>query len=92
MIENPAYLAPPIRDDEDYIAECYNMAVFPYQGFYIGFPTIFNPFGAAPPPGTNHSRWPHSSWPSTGFSNTLESPSPTAFVGSLRLPGNRPAS
>ena len=56
VIENPAYLAPPIRDDEDYIAECYNMAVFPYQGFYIGFPTIFNPFGAAPPPGTNHTR------------------------------------
>jgi hypothetical protein len=56
VIENPAYLAPPIRDDEDYIAECYNMAVMPYQGFYIGFPTIFNPFGAAPPPGTNHTR------------------------------------
>ena len=56
VIENPAYIAPAIIDDEDYIAECYNMAVLPYQGFYIGFPTIFNPFGAAPPPGTNHHR------------------------------------
>ena len=52
IIEDPAYITPPIIDDEDYIAECYNMAVLPYQGFYIGFPTIFNPFGAVPPPAT----------------------------------------
>jgi hypothetical protein len=56
VIDNPAYITPPIIDDEDYIAECYNMAVLPYQGFYIGFPTIFNPFGACPPPGTNYTR------------------------------------
>ena len=56
VIENPAYITPPIIDDEDYIAECYNMAVLPYQGFYIGFPTIFNPFGAVPPPATNYTR------------------------------------
>ena len=56
VIDNPTYITPPIIDDEDYIAECYNMAVLPYQGFYIGFPTIFNPFGACPPPGTNYTR------------------------------------
>ena len=56
IIEDPAYITPPLVDDEDYIAECYNMAVLPYEGFYIGFPTIFNPVGAIPPPETNHTR------------------------------------
>ena len=28
----------------------------PYQGIYIGFPSIFNPFGAIPPPHTNFTR------------------------------------
>ena len=56
IIEDPAYITPPIIDDEDYIAECYNMAILPYQGFYIGFPAIFNPVGAIPPPETNHTR------------------------------------
>lgn len=56
IIENPAYITPPILDDVDYIAECYNMAVMPYQGLYIGFPTIFNPLGAIPPPATNFTR------------------------------------
>jgi hypothetical protein len=32
------------------------MAVMPYQGIYIGFPSIFNPFGAIPPPRTNFTR------------------------------------
>ena len=56
VIENPSYITPPIVDDQDYIAEVYNMAVMPYQGIYIGFPTIFNPFGAIPPPRTNFTR------------------------------------
>ena len=56
VIENPAYITPPIVDDEDYIAEVYNMAVMPYEGVYIGFPVIFNPFGAHPPPQMNFSR------------------------------------
>ena len=37
-------------------AESYHMAVMPYEGFYIGFPLIFNVFGANPPPHMNHSR------------------------------------
>ena len=56
IIDNPAYITPPLIDDEDYIAEIYNMAVLPYQGLYIGFPTVFNPFGAIPPPATNFTR------------------------------------
>ena len=56
MIKNPSYITPPIIDDQDYIAEVYNMAIMPYQGIYIGFPSIFNPFGAIPPPHTNFTR------------------------------------
>ena len=56
IIDDPAYITPPILDDRDYIAEIYNMAVLPYQGLYIGFPTVFTPFGAIPPPATNYTR------------------------------------
>ena len=56
VINNPTYITPPIIDDEDYIAEAYKMAVMPYQGFYIGFAQIFNPFGANPPPHMNFTR------------------------------------
>ena len=56
VVENPAYITPPVVDDEDYIAEIYHMAVMPYEGFYIGFPRIFNPFGAVPPPEMNFTR------------------------------------
>ena len=56
ILDDPAYISPPIVDDEDYFAEVYNMAVLPYNGLYVGFPTIFNPFGAIPPPETNHTR------------------------------------
>ena len=56
IIEDPAYITPLLLDDIDYIAEIYNMAVLPYQGLYIGFPTVFNPFGAIPPPATNFTR------------------------------------
>jgi len=56
IIEDPAYVTPATIDDEDYIAEVYNMAVLPYQGLYVGFPVLFNPFGANPPPETNFDR------------------------------------
>ena len=56
IIDDPAYITPPIVDDEDYHAEIYNMAVMPYQGLYIGFPTVFNPIGTIPPPATNFTR------------------------------------
>lgn len=56
VIDNPAYITPPIIDDVDYFAELYSMAVLPYEGIYIGLPMIFNPFGAIPPPDMNFSR------------------------------------
>lgn len=56
VVEDPAYIAPPIVDDEDYIAEVYQMAVLPYEGMYVGFPGIFNPVGAIPPPHMNFTR------------------------------------
>lgn len=56
IIENPAFITPPIIDDEDYIAELYQMPILPYQGLYVGFPLIFNPFGAIPPPHMNFTR------------------------------------
>ncbi len=55
-LANPAFIQPPYVDDQDYFAEAYHMAVMPYEGLYVGFPLIFNPFGAAPPPHMNHNR------------------------------------
>ena len=56
VVETPAYITPPIVDNTDYIAEVYQMAVMPYEGIYIGFPGLFNPFGACPPPQMNYTR------------------------------------
>ncbi len=56
VVENPAYITPPIVDEMDYIAEVYQMAVMPYEGCYFGFPGLFNPFGAIPPPEKNFTR------------------------------------
>lgn len=56
IVENPVYLTPFIVDDNDYIAELYMMPILPYEGLYVGFPRIFNPFGAQPPPHMNFTR------------------------------------
>ena len=53
VVADPRYLAPPLIDGVDYNAETYHMAVMPYEGIYIGFPLIFNPAGAVPPPHGN---------------------------------------
>ena len=55
VVQNPAYLSPPIVDGTDYIAEVYQMAVMPYEGIYVGFPGLFNPAGAIPPPQMNYT-------------------------------------
>eukprot|EP01051_Picozoa_sp_SAG22_P024788 SAG22_NODE_7035_length_783_cov_1.068713_2_plen_141_part_00 len=47
VLADPRFLSPPIVDEIDYISEIYNMHVLPYQGLYIGFPTVFNPIGAS---------------------------------------------
>ena len=54
-VESPEHLSPPLVDDGDYIGEVYQMAVMPYEGLYVGFPGLFNPAGAIPPPQTNHT-------------------------------------
>ena len=56
IVEDPSYFTPPIVDDEDYIAEVYLMPVMPYEGMYVGFPNLFNPFGAIPAPHGNFTR------------------------------------
>ena len=40
-------------DEIDYIAELYLLPVMPYEGLYVGFPLLFNPAGAIPPPRIN---------------------------------------
>ncbi|MBI3961022.1 MAG: hypothetical protein HY328_19590 [Chloroflexi bacterium] len=55
IIADSAYLAPPLVDGTDHIAQVYQMAVLPYAGLYVGFPVIFNPAGAIPPPHMNYT-------------------------------------
>ncbi|MDP6110999.1 MAG: hypothetical protein QGG53_03945 [Planctomycetota bacterium] len=55
VVEDERYLSPPLVDEENYIAETYQMAAMPYEGIYIGFVGIFNPAGAIPPPHMNHT-------------------------------------
>lgn len=55
VIDDPAFLAPPLVDTTDYIAQVYQMAVMPYEGLYVGFPVIFNPAGAIAPPHGNYT-------------------------------------
>jgi hypothetical protein len=49
VVEDPAYLSPPVVDDIDYNAELYFMSVMPYEGLYVGFPLLFNPAGTDAP-------------------------------------------
>ena len=53
VVNDPDYLSPPIYDGIDYVAEVYQMPQFRYEGVYIGFPVLFNPAGAIPPPHMN---------------------------------------
>jgi len=45
--EDPEYLTPPVigTPPENYIAQCYQMAIMPYEGMYVGFPALYNPAG-----------------------------------------------
>ena len=54
-VDDPTLVSPPLVDDGDYMAELYQMAVLPYEGLYVGFPLLFNPAGAIPPPQMNHT-------------------------------------
>ncbi len=54
VVQSPAHLSPPLVDDTDHLAQVYQMAVMPYaENLYIGFPVLFNPAGAIPPPQRN---------------------------------------
>jgi len=55
VCEDPDYLSPPIVDDGDHMAQTYQMAAMPYEGLYVGFPVLFNPAGAIPPPQRNYT-------------------------------------
>ena len=45
-VDDPDYLTPPVIAPPEYtVAQCYQMAVMPYQGLYVGFPVIYNPAG-----------------------------------------------
>lgn len=55
VVTDPAYLAPPLVNDADLMAQVYQMAVLPYNGLYVGFPVLFNPAGAIPPPHLNYT-------------------------------------
>ena len=57
IVADPAYITPPIVDDEDYHAEIYNMAIMPYQGLYIGLPHRLQPHRRHP--AASHQFHPH---------------------------------
>jgi len=46
IVDDPAFLSPPVVDGREYLAQLYMMPVLPYEGLYIGFPLLFNPSGA----------------------------------------------
>ncbi len=46
VVDDPAYLSPPVVDGREYLAQLYMMPVLPYEALYVGFPLIFNPSGA----------------------------------------------
>ena len=54
-VEDPDYLSPPLVDDIDHVAQCYQMAVMPYEGLYVGFPVILDPAAIIPPPHGNYT-------------------------------------
>ncbi len=55
VVEHPDYLSPPLIHDTDFIAEVYQMPILPYEGIYVGFPVLFNPAAAIPPPHLNYT-------------------------------------
>jgi hypothetical protein len=50
---NPRLWRPTIDRPDEYNAEIYNMAVFRYEGLYIGLPNYFESSGRIPPPRGN---------------------------------------
>ncbi len=44
---DPAYRQPLVNDPDQYNTQVYNMAVFPYEGIYVGMPTMFRTSGTS---------------------------------------------
>ena len=44
---DPAFRQPLVNDPEQYNTQVYNMAVFPYEGIYLGMPTMFRNSGSS---------------------------------------------
>jgi hypothetical protein len=44
---DPAYRQPLVNDPDQYNTQVYNMAVFPYEGIYLGMPTMFRTSGTS---------------------------------------------
>ena len=44
-LKNPELRKPVFHNPEEYVTDIYNLPVFPYEGIYIGMPTVFNHSG-----------------------------------------------
>ena len=53
VASNPRMWRPTINKPEEYNVEIYNMAVFPYEGLYLGLPNYFESSGRIPAPRGN---------------------------------------
>ena len=53
VASDPSLWRPTINHPSEYNVEIYNMAVFPYEGLYIGLPNYFESSGRIPPPRGN---------------------------------------
>ena len=49
FFEDPAYKRPAINRPEEWRTDVYHMGVFPYEGLYLGTPTLFHSSGKHPP-------------------------------------------
>ena len=54
VVDDPAYLSPPVVDGREYLAQLYMLPLMTYEGLYVGFPLLFNPSGGDPEQ-TNHT-------------------------------------
>lgn len=49
FFDDQRYLAPVVNRPEEYRTDVYHMAVFPYEGLYLGLPVMFHWSGKHPP-------------------------------------------
>ena len=49
FFDDPEYLTPVVNRPEEYRTDIYHMAVFPYEGMYLGLPSFYHASGKHPP-------------------------------------------